>query len=109
MELKQVTEALSSLSQETRLQVFKLLIEYGRDGTEPSKLAEELGIPANTLSFHLAHMSKARLVSSKKNGRSITYYANNRLVEDLIDFLKSHCCVRQTAKPKKTNCYERKC
>ncbi len=106
MELKQVTEALSSLSQETRLQVFKLLIEYGKDGTEPSKLAEELGVPANTLSFHLAHMSKARLVSSKKNGRSITYYANNRLVEDLIDFLKAHCCVRQSAK---TNCYERKC
>jgi predicted transcriptional regulator len=62
--------------------VFKLLIEYGREGTVPGKLAEELKIPDNTLSFHLSHMSKAGLVTSKKNGRSITYYANTDLIED---------------------------
>ncbi len=109
METYEVTEAFSSLSQETRLQVFKILIEYGRDGTEPGRIAEELGIPANTLSFHLSHMSKAALVTSKRHGRSITYYANTDLIEELIGFLQSNCCARETSKTKKKNCNERKC
>lgn len=109
MEMFEATEAFSSLSQETRLQVFKLLIEYGRDGTEPGKIADELGIPANTLSFHLSHMSNAGLVTSKRNGRSITYYANSDLIEELIGFLQSNCCARETSRTKKKNCNERKC
>jgi predicted transcriptional regulator len=114
MELHEVTEAFSSLSQETRLKVFKLLIEYGREGAVPGKLAEELKIPDNTLSFHLSHMSKAGLVSSKKNGRSITYFANTDLIEDLIDFLQVNCCVRETKLKTQSNTKskcspERKC
>lgn len=110
MEMHDATEAFSSLSQETRLEVFKLLIEYGRDGTMPSKIAEELDIPANTLSFHLAHMSKAGLVTSKKDGRSITYYANCDLIEDLIGYLQANCCAREDkAKSKNKTCNERKC
>lgn len=109
MEIHDATEAFSSLSQETRLKVFKLLIEYGRDGTMPSKIAEELDIPANTLSFHLAHMSKAGLVTSKKDGRSITYYANCDLIEDLIGYLQANCCAREDkAKSKNKTCNERK-
>jgi hypothetical protein len=57
MELYEALDAFSSLSQETRLRAFRLLIEYGRDGVTPSQAAEELKIPDNTLSFHLAHMS----------------------------------------------------
>lgn len=64
--MHEATEAFSSLSQETRLKVFKLLLEYGRDGIVPSKIAEELEMPPNTLSFHLSHMSRAGLVTSKK-------------------------------------------
>ncbi len=109
MEPYEATEAFSSLSQETRLQVFRLLLEYGRDGTVPGKIAEELNIPANTLSFHLSHMSKAGLVTSKKNGRSITYFANTDLIEELISFLQSNCCAREAPKTKKKNCHERKC
>ena len=88
MEIHEASEAFASLSQETRLKVLKLLIEYGSDGLVPGKIAEELQIPDNTLSFHLSHMSKAGLVNSKKNGRSITYFANNELIENLIGYLK---------------------
>lgn len=110
MEMYEATEAFSSLSQETRLKVFKLLIEYGRDGTIPGTLAEELGIPANTLSFHLSHMSKAGLVSSKRNGRSISYFANTELIEKLIGYLRVNCCTREgKAKNKGKNCSEGKC
>lgn len=103
-------EAFSSLSQETRLRVFKFLIEYGREGTVPGTIAKELEIPDNTLSFHLSHMSKAGLVSSKKEGRSITYFANCDLIEDLIGFLQKNCCVRESkSKKSKSTCNERKC
>ncbi len=108
--MNEATEAFSSLSQETRLKVFRLLLEYGRDGTVPTKIAEELAIPANTLSFHLSHMSKAGLVTSKKDGRSITYFANTDLIEDLIGYLQANCCTRESKrKTKAKNCNERKC
>lgn len=110
MEVFEVLESFSSLSQETRLRVFKLLIEYGREGLIPGKIAEKLKIPDNTLSFHLSHMSKANLVTSKKEGRSITYFANTDLIEDLIGYLTENCCAREK-KPKKKSkpCNERKC
>lgn len=110
MEFHEATEAFSSLSQETRLKVFKLLIEYGRDGTVPTKIAEELDIPPNTLSFHLSHMSKAGLVTSKREGRSITYFANSDLIEDLIGFMQANCCSREEKAASKKSCrIERKC
>lgn len=110
MEMFEATEAFSCLSQETRLRVFKLLLEYGRDGLIPGKIAERLKIPDNTLSFHLSHMSKAGLVTSKKNGRSVTYFANTDLIENLIGYLQENCCIReQKSKSKKKACNERKC
>lgn len=95
MEIFEALESFSSLSQETRLRVFKLLIEYGRDGVVPGKIASKLKIPDNTLSFHLSHMSKAGLVTSKREGRSITYFANTELIEDLISFLQINCCNKE--------------
>jgi ArsR family transcriptional regulator, arsenate/arsenite/antimonite-responsive transcriptional repressor len=109
MEMHEATEAFSSLSQETRLRVFKLLIEWGRDGLAPGKIAEELEIPDNTLSFHLSHMSRAGLVTSKKNGRSITYFANTDLIEGLIDYLQANCCAREEKTKGRKPCNERKC
>lgn len=107
METHEATEAFSSLAQETRLKAFKLLIEYGRDGLMPGKIASELKIPDNTLSFHLSHMSRAGLILSKKNGRSISYFANTELIEELIDFMHANCCAKE--KPKKRSSNERKC
>ncbi len=90
-----VLESFSSLSQETRLRVFKLLIECGSEGLIPGNIAEELDIPDNTLSFHLSHMSRAGLVTSKKEGRSIVYFANTGVIENLIGYLAENCCVRE--------------
>ncbi|HUP58627.1 MAG TPA: helix-turn-helix domain-containing protein [Bdellovibrionota bacterium] len=109
MEMFEATEALSSLSQETRLKVFKLLLEYGRDGQVPGKVAAELKIPDNTLSFHLSHMSRAGLVTSKKVGRTITYFANCELIENLIDYLRDNCCAKEKPKAKRKPCNEGKC
>lgn len=95
MEMFEACEAFSSLSQETRLRVFRLLIQYGRDGAVPGTIAAELKIPDNTLSFHLSHMSKAGLITSKKNGRSISYFANTLLMQGLVDFLQDNCCGRE--------------
>ena len=92
----EVLEAFASLSQETRLRVFKLLIEYGREGATAGSLAEQLKIPDNTLSFHLSHMAKANLVTSKKVGRSITYFANTEITEELIDYIAENCCIRES-------------
>lgn len=109
MEIFEVCEAFSSLSQETRLKVFKLLIEYGRSGVSAGRIAQEIDIPNNTLSFHLAHMTKAGLVRSEKEGRSITYFANTETITALIDFLQENCCARETsAKGKEMKCKERK-
>jgi ArsR family transcriptional regulator, arsenate/arsenite/antimonite-responsive transcriptional repressor len=86
--------AFSALSQETRLQMFKLLIEYGPEGTPAGALSDQLGIPHNTLSFHLSHLSHAGLVTSRRQSRSIIYAANCDAIESLIDYLKQNCCIR---------------
>jgi DNA-binding transcriptional ArsR family regulator len=96
MEMFNALEAFSSLSQETRLRVFKYLIEFGCEGQMPGVIAAKLKIPDNTLSFHLSHMNKAGLVTSKKEGRSIKYFANPQLIEDLIGYLAENCCEKET-------------
>ena len=109
MEMFSALESFASLSQETRLRVFLLLLEHGRDGLEPGKIASRLKIPDNTLSFHLSHMSKASLVTSKRQGRSITYFANTEHMERLVEFIQLNCCVREKPKSKRQPCSERKC
>jgi ArsR family transcriptional regulator len=95
MEINTAVTALSALSQETRLRVFKLLIEYGYSGTSAGSLSEQLGVPHNTLSFHLSHLSHAGLVTSRKDGRSVIYAANCDAVEGLIGYLQENCCIRE--------------
>lgn len=109
MEMFEAIESFASLSQETRLRVFKLLIEYGRDGVIPGKIASELKIPDNTLSFHLSHMARAGLITAKKEGRSITYVANTKVIESLIQFLKSNCCKKEKSKARARPCAEGEC
>lgn len=93
MELNSAINAFASLAQETRLQVFRLLIEYGRSGAPAGKLSERLGVPQNTLSFHLSHLSHAGLVSSKRDGKQVFYSANCDTIEGLILYLKENCCI----------------
>jgi ArsR family transcriptional regulator, arsenate/arsenite/antimonite-responsive transcriptional repressor len=95
MDIDRAVIAFSALSQETRLRVFKLLIEYGNEGTPAGTLSEELAIPHNTLSFHLSQLSHAGLVTSRRESRSVIYAANCAAIESLIDYLKENCCIRE--------------
>ncbi len=92
MEINEAVTAFDALSQETRLRVFRLLVEYGQDGTPAGTLSDTLGIPHNTLSFHLAHMSHAGLIQSRREGRSIIYSVNFEFFTDLIRYMVKDCC-----------------
>ena len=92
MDIDEATTAFDALSQETRLRVFRLLVEHGLDGAPAGVLSETLGIPHNTLSFHLSQMSHAGLVLSRREGRSIIYNANFEFFTDLIRYMVKDCC-----------------
>ena len=92
MDIKQALVAFDSLSQDTRLRVFRLLVEYGPAGTPAGSLSESLDIPHNTLSFHLSHMSHAGLVVSRREGRSVIYSANFEFFSELIRYMVKDCC-----------------
>jgi ArsR family transcriptional regulator, arsenate/arsenite/antimonite-responsive transcriptional repressor len=92
MDIKEALAAFDSLSQDTRLRVFRLLVEYGSSGVPAGTLSESLHIPHNTLSFHLKHMSHAGLVLSQRDGKSIIYTANFEFFSDLIRYMVEDCC-----------------
>jgi DNA-binding transcriptional ArsR family regulator len=92
MDIQKALIAFDALSQETRLKVFRLLVEQGPDGVPAGQLSDTLGIPHNTLSFHLNHMSNANLVISRREGRSIIYSANFDFFTGLIRFMVEDCC-----------------
>ena len=92
MDIRQAVIAFDALSQETRLKVFRLLVKHGSEGTPAGTVSEALGIPHNTLSFHLSHMSNAGLVLSRREGRSIIYSANFEFITGLIRFIVEDCC-----------------
>jgi len=94
MDIDRAIIAFSALSQETRLRVFRLLVEYGPNGTAAGTLSDALDIPHNTLSFHLSHLHHAGLVTSRKEGRSVIYAAHCDMIESLIGYLKENCCAR---------------
>ena len=76
MDINTALTAFDALSQETRLRVFRLLVRYGHKGVAAGVMSDALGIPHNSLSFHLSQMSHAGLVTSRREGRSIIYTAN---------------------------------
>ncbi len=93
MDINKALIAFYALSQETRLKVFKILVEYGKTGTAAGTISDRLKIPHNTLSFHLSNLSQAGLITSRKEGRSIIYSANTKAIEGLIGYLSENCCV----------------
>lgn len=98
MDIDHALVAISALSQETRLKVFKILVEYGITGAPAGVVGERLGISHNNLSFHLSHLSHAGLVTSRKAGRSIIYSAKTEAIEGLIGFLYENCCIHEKSK-----------
>lgn len=92
MDIQKAIIAFDALSQETRLRVFRLLVEQGPEGIPAGTVSERLGVPHNTLSFHLSHMSNAGLVQSRREGRSIIYSANFEFFTGLIRYMVEDCC-----------------
>jgi DNA-binding transcriptional ArsR family regulator len=97
------TDAISAflaLGQETRLNVFRLIVQRGKDGLTPSALIEKLAVPQATLSFHLKELVRADLLLVERQGRQLIYRPNAVLVEQLSDFLLENCCGGQTCSPR---------
>lgn len=87
MRTDKAIRALDALAQESRLAVFRLLMEEGDAGLAAGAISERLGIPPATLSFHLSQLSGAKLLESRKEGRSVIYTANFKRVKKLAKFL----------------------
>jgi ArsR family transcriptional regulator, arsenate/arsenite/antimonite-responsive transcriptional repressor len=99
MESNDAVEALGALAQDSRLQVYRLLVQAGPEGLAASDIAERLGVPANTLSFHLKILSHADLVLSRQEGRFIYYSANYEQMNALLGFLTENCCGGRSCMP----------
>lgn len=97
MDSPQIVKALSALAQDTRLQAFRLLVQAGPEGCPAGLLAEHLGVPPTTLSFHLAQLLHAGLVSQRRNGRQLIYAAAYETMNGLIAYLTENCCGRGNA------------
>ena len=97
MNITQAIAAFTSLAQETRLKAFRVLVEYGQQGIAAGELSHQLGIPHNTLSFHLSHLTDAGLVISRKSGRSVIYRADLKKSQALVNFLLENCCALDKA------------
>jgi DNA-binding transcriptional ArsR family regulator len=92
MESQQAVQALSALAQPHRLAVFRRLVVAGHSGMTPGVLAEHLGLPAATLSFHLKELLNASLVSQERDGRNLIYRARFDQTQALVGFLTENCC-----------------
>jgi DNA-binding transcriptional ArsR family regulator len=92
MKASVVVKALGALAQESRLGIFRLLVERGPEGFTPSELAERLSVPAPTLSFHLKELQHADLVLSRRQGRNLFYSANFAAMNELVGYLTENCC-----------------
>jgi DNA-binding transcriptional ArsR family regulator len=92
MEKTIAVAALSALAHENRLDVFRLLVQAGPEGLPPGTMAERLGLPAATLSFHLTQLRHAGLVTFRREGRSLLYIAEYESMNDLLAYLTENCC-----------------
>src|SRR4051794_21529492 len=92
MEKTDCLAALAALAQENRLDVFRLLVQAGRNGLSAGMVAEKLGLAPNTLSFHFDRLKSAGLVTCTREGRSLIYAARFETMNALLGYLTENCC-----------------
>lgn len=92
MEPATVIRALAALAQEHRLAAYRLLVQAGPDGMPAGALAEALGVPASSMSFHLAQLANAGLVAQRRQSRSIIYSADYGAMNALMAYMTENCC-----------------
>ncbi len=92
MELHSAVDALSALANESRLEIFRVLVPEGPEGLAAGEIGERLGIRANALSFHLTRLRYAGLVTVRRNGQQKIYAAAYEGMQSLLDYLAENCC-----------------
>jgi ArsR family transcriptional regulator len=92
MENLKAVGIFAALAQETRLEIFLLLVRAGGDGLSAGVIATTLGAPTTTLSFHLKELKSAGVIFCTRQGRSLIYRPDFSVMGDMINFLTAHCC-----------------
>jgi len=92
VKIEAAVRSLAALAQDSRLAVFRLLVQAGPEGLAAGEIAERLGIPASTLSFHMKALSHAGLVESRQESRFVYYSANFEAMNALLAYLSDNCC-----------------
>jgi DNA-binding transcriptional ArsR family regulator len=92
METRRAVQTLSALAQESRLAIFRLLVQAGPEGLAAGAIGEKLRLPPATLSFHLAGLTRAGLAHSRQEGRFVIYSADYAAMNALVGFLTENCC-----------------
>lgn len=99
MDSSRAVVALGALAQEHRLALFRLLVQAGPEGRAAGAIAEALGIPNSSLSFHLAQLSRAGLIEPERRHRSLIYRANYDAMDALVGYLMENCCGGEACAP----------
>jgi len=99
MKLTAAVDSLAALAQETRLNIFRLLVQHAPAGLPAGEIARRLKLPAPTLSFHLNILSAPGLIESRRDGRSISYFPNFAVIGALTAFLMENCCGGDACNP----------
>jgi ArsR family transcriptional regulator, arsenate/arsenite/antimonite-responsive transcriptional repressor len=92
MEKNDAIAGLAALAQETRLDIFRLLVEFGPAGLPAGDIGARLGLPPATLSFHLKELRRAGLITCRRTGRSLIYAADFAAMSALVAYLTENCC-----------------
>lgn len=99
--------ALSALANEHRLAIFRLLVQAGPEGRAAGAIADKLDLAASSLSFHLAHLTRAGLIEQRRLSRSLIYSADFAAMNALIGFLTKNCCEGASCAPAATQSRKR--
>jgi DNA-binding transcriptional ArsR family regulator len=99
METTEAVKALSALAQNSRLAIFRLLVQAGPGGMAAGSIGEKLELPPATLSFHLAGLTRAGLADSRQDGRFVYYSANFQNMNHLVGYLTENCCSGASCAP----------
>jgi DNA-binding transcriptional ArsR family regulator len=99
MNPNEAVTSLGALAQEHRLSAFRLLVQAGSEGMAAGALAEALGVPNSSLSFHLAQLNHAGLITQQRRSRSLIYSADYAAMNALLGFLTENCCQGSACPP----------
>jgi DNA-binding transcriptional ArsR family regulator len=97
MDQKGAIAALGALAQETRLELFRLLVATGPQGLPAGVIAERLGVQPSSLSFHLAQLTHAGLIAQRRLSRQLIYSAEYGAMTELLAYLSENCCGREAS------------